>query len=140
MESEREKLVVILAGYEDRMDDFFKLNPGMSSRVAHHIDFPDYSVDELVAIARLMLSEETYEFAAGADSAFREYLERRVRQPRFAHGRSVRNAIERARLRHANRVYEAARAGYPPTVEDLVRIEEEDIRASRVFEPEAELN
>ena len=140
MENERDKLVVILAGYQDRMDEFFRLNPGMSSRVAHHIEFPDYAVDELVAIGRLMLSDEAYEFAPGADHAFREYLQRRIMQPRFAHGRSVRNAIERARLRHANRVYEAARAGEEPTVEDLVRIEEEDIRASRVFEPEAELN
>jgi probable Rubsico expression protein CbbX len=139
MENERDRLVVILAGYEDRMDDFFRLNPGMSSRVAHHIDFPDYTVDELLRIADLMLNGETYEFSPAAAEAFREYLERRVRQPRFAHARSVRNAIERARLRHANRVYEAARAGESPTLEALTRIEEADVRASRVFEPEAEV-
>jgi probable Rubsico expression protein CbbX len=139
MENERDRLVVILAGYEDRMDDFFRLNPGMSSRVAHHIDFPDYTVDELLRIADLMLNGETYEFSPAAAEAFREYLERRVRQPRFAHARSVRNAIERARLRHANRVYEAARGGASPTLEALTRIEEADVRASRVFEPEAEV-
>jgi probable Rubsico expression protein CbbX len=99
MENERDKLVVILAGYKDRMDEFFRLNPGMSSRVAHHVDFPDYTVDELLAIAHLMLAAEAYEFAPEAEQAFREYLERRTRQPRFAHARSVRNAIERASAR-----------------------------------------
>jgi probable Rubsico expression protein CbbX len=140
MENDRDKLVVILAGYSDRMEDFFKLNPGMSSRVAHHIDFPDYTVDELARIAELMLDAEAYEFSAEASVAFRDYLEHRVLRPQFAHARSVRNAIERARLRHANRVYTAAREGESPSIEDLVRLEASDIRASRVFdaEPEAE--
>jgi len=123
MENDRDKLVVILAGYKDRMDEFFRLNPGMSSRVAHHIDFPDYTIDELLSIAELMLRAEAYEFSPDAAETFREYLERRMQQPRFAHARSVRNAIERARLRHANRVYAAARAGESLTVEDLVLIE-----------------
>jgi probable Rubsico expression protein CbbX len=134
MENERDRLVVVLAGYKDRMDDFFRLNPGMSSRVAHHIDFPDYTVDELVAIAELMLDAESYAFAPDAEDAFRAYLERRMRQPLFAHARSVRNAIERARLRHANRIYGAARAGTPPSRDDLVRIESQDILKSSVFE------
>ena len=133
MENERDRLVVVLAGYKDRMDDFFRLNPGMSSRVAHHIDFPDYTVDELVAIAELMLQAESYAFSPAAEEAFRAYLERRMRQPLFAHARSVRNAIERARLRHANRIYGAARAGTPPSRDDLVRIEAEDILKSSVF-------
>jgi probable Rubsico expression protein CbbX len=133
MENERERLVVILAGYKDRMDDFFKLNPGMSSRVAHHIEFPDYTIDELLGIAHLMLDDETYELSPEAEQAFRDYLDRRLRQPRFAHGRSVRNAIERARLRHANRVYELTRQGQEPTRVDLVRIEAQDILKSSVF-------
>jgi probable Rubsico expression protein CbbX len=133
MENERERLVVILAGYKDRMDDFFALNPGMSSRVAHHIDFPDYTAGELMEIAKLMLAAEAYEFSPDADEAFEEYLELRMLQPRFAHARSVRNAIERARLRHANRVYEAALQGHPPTRDQLARIEAQDIRASSVF-------
>jgi len=133
MENERERLVVILAGYKDRMDEFFALNPGMSSRVAHHIDFPDYTAGELMEIAKLMLAAEAYEFSPDADEAFEEYLELRMLQPRFAHARSVRNAIERARLRHANRVYEAARQGRPPTRDQLARIEPQDIRASSVF-------
>jgi probable Rubsico expression protein CbbX len=136
MENERERLVVILAGYKDRMDEFFRLNPGMSSRVAHHVDFPDYTVDELLAIARLMLDAESYDFSDEAQEAFRAYLARRVEQPRFAHARSVRNAIERARLRHANRVYASARAGVRPTVEDLVRIDAQDILTSSVFDPD----
>jgi probable Rubsico expression protein CbbX len=133
MENERDRLVVILAGYGDRMDDFFALNPGMSSRVAHHIDFPDYSVPELARIGRLMLAAESYEFTPEADEAFQAYLERRIGRPRFSHGRSVRNALERARLRHANRIYEAARAGEQPTFEELVRIEAPDILRSSVF-------
>jgi probable Rubsico expression protein CbbX len=138
MENQRDNLVVILAGYGDRMDQFFALNPGMSSRVAHHIDFPDYTLDELLGIARLMLTAESYEVSPDAGQALREYLERRMGQPRFAHARSVRNALERARLRHANRVYEAARDGHSPTLAELVRIEAPDIRASRVFELEGE--
>jgi probable Rubsico expression protein CbbX len=133
MENERERLVVILAGYRDRMDDFFRLNPGMSSRVAHHIEFPDYTIDELLGIAQLMLCSESYELTPDAEQAFREYLDRRLRRPRFAHGRSVRNAIERARLRHANRIYELARDGEQPSLEDLVRIEAQDILKSRLF-------
>jgi probable Rubsico expression protein CbbX len=133
MENERERLVVILAGYKDRMDEFFRLNPGMSSRVAHHIDFPDYTIDELLAIARLMLDAGSYEFGDEARDAFRSYLEHRVSQPLFAHARSVRNALERARLRHANRVYEGVRAGRAPTREQLVRIEAQDILKSSVF-------
>ncbi|MGZ4172995.1 MAG: CbbX protein [Solirubrobacteraceae bacterium] len=133
MEGERERLVVILAGYKDRMDDFFRLNPGMSSRVAHHIDFPDYTVEELLAIARLMIETQSYAFAPEAEDTFRAYLERRLEMPMFAHARSVRNAIERTRMRHANRVYEAVRRGAEPSVEDLMHIEPEDILKSSVF-------
>jgi probable Rubsico expression protein CbbX len=137
MENERERLVVILAGYKDRMDDFFRLNPGMSSRVAHHIEFPDYTVDELLGIAQLMLDSESYTLSPDAEEAFRGYLDRRLQRPRFAHGRSVRNAIERARLRHANRIYDLARQGEEPTRDDLVRIEAQDILKSSVFDDHA---
>jgi probable Rubsico expression protein CbbX len=133
MENDRERLVVILAGYKDRMDDFFRLNPGMSSRVAHHIDFPDYTVGELLEIGQLMLDREAYAFTPEAEQAFRTYLERRIERPRFAHGRSVRNAIERARLRHAGRIYDLAREGKQPAVEELMRIEAQDILKSSVF-------
>jgi probable Rubsico expression protein CbbX len=133
MENERENLVVVLAGYKDRMDDFFSTNPGMSSRVAHHIDFPDYTAEELLLIARLMVKREQYEFTPEAETALREYLERRMQRPLFAHARSVRNAIERARLRQANRIYQATLDGTMPTREDLVRIEAEDFLKSSVF-------
>src|ERR1700752_1451652 len=105
MENQRDKLVVILAGYADRMDEFFRLNPGMSSRVAHHIDFPDYTIHELLGTAQLMLCPASSEFPDEAEAPFRPYHEPPVRRPRFAHARSVRNALERARRRHANRVY-----------------------------------
>src|SRR4029077_17579860 len=104
MENQRNDIVVILAGYKDRMDQFFSSNPGMGSRIAHHIDFPDYDLDELVAIARIMLDRQRYSFAGEAEPAFRELLSRRMTQPRFANARSVRNALERARLRQANRL------------------------------------
>ena len=134
MENERDRLVVILAGYKDRMDEFFRLNPGMSSRVAHHIDFPDYTAEELVRIGQLMLAAENYVFAPDAEPAFRDYVVRRMGRPRFAHARSVRNGIERARLRHANRVYEAVRSGGAPTREMLTQIEAADILKSSVFD------
>jgi hypothetical protein len=116
------------------MDEFFRLNPGMSSRVAHHIDFPDYTADELVRIGQLMLSAENYVLSSEAEQAFRDYVIRRMGRPRFAHARSVRNGIERARLRHANRVYEAVRSGAVPTTEMLSQIEASDILKSSVFD------
>src|SRR6202000_2165518 len=127
MENERERLVVVLAGYRDRMDEFFALNPGMASRVAHHIDFPDYGTDELMAIGRLMLDESSYELSPGAEDALRVSLARGAHDAGFAHARSVRNAVERARLRHANRIYQAARDGIAPTPRQLRRIEAQDI-------------
>jgi probable Rubsico expression protein CbbX len=134
MENERHRLVVILAGYADRMDVFFRSNPGMASRVAHHIDFPDYTVDELMAIAGLMLERRAYELGPEAEGALREYVERRLRRPRFANARSIRNAVDRARLRQARRLFER---GGSLTREQLARIEAEDLRRSRVFtEPE----
>jgi probable Rubsico expression protein CbbX len=131
MENDRDKLVVVLAGYKDRMDEFFVSNPGMGSRIAHHIDFPDYTIEELMQIAELMLERQTYRLSPRAERAFREYLERRVRRPRFAHARSVRNAIDRARLRHANRLLDSE-AG--PDRDELMTIEADDIYASSVFD------
>ena len=137
MENERENIVVILAGYKDKMDVFFSSNPGMGSRIAHHIDFPDYSVDELVAIAKLMLQEQQYEFSPEAEKVFRDYLSRRIKQPRFANARSVRNAIERARLRQASRLVQSGNKEL--TKQDLLCIDAEDILQSRVFSDEEEL-
>jgi hypothetical protein len=132
MENQRDDIVVILAGYKDRMDTFFASNPGMSSRIAHHLDFPEYSLDELAAIAQLMLGEVRYRLSAEAEATLREYLSRRMVQPRFANARSVRNALERARLRHANRLIgEPDRAW---TKDDLMRLEPEDFLVSRVFQ------
>jgi probable Rubsico expression protein CbbX len=131
MENERDKLVVILAGYKDRMDEFFGSNPGMQSRVAHHIDFPDFTVDELMRIADLMLEQRAYGLSPRARDVFREYVERRRERPRFAHGRSVRNAIDRARLRQASRLFESDRA---LERDELLTIEAEDILKSSVFD------
>ncbi len=130
MENQREDLVVIFAGYKDRMDTFFSSNPGLGSRVTHHIDFPDYSIDELVEIAHLMLERLNYEFTPSAETAFREYLELRLHQPQFANARSVRNALDRSRLRQATRLFSA---GGSVTARELRLIDEPDIRKSRVF-------
>jgi probable Rubsico expression protein CbbX len=130
MESERQDLVVVMAGYGDRMEEFFQANPGMGSRVAHHIRFPDYDVDELLQIARLMVDRQGYEMSDEADHALREYIEARVLRPRFAHGRSIRNAIERARLRQATRLFQSQRK---LTKRDLLTIEPEDILQSSVL-------
>jgi probable Rubsico expression protein CbbX len=133
MEAERDDLVVVLAGYRDRMETFFRSNPGMGSRVAHHIHFPDFDVRELIAIADLMLDQQGYELTGDAREAFGAYVERRVRRARFAHGRSIRNAIERARMRQASRLYDRREA---LERRDLVTIEAADILASSVFADE----
>jgi probable Rubsico expression protein CbbX len=130
MEAQREDLVVVLAGYKDRMETFFRNNPGFRSRVAHPISFPDYSLEELMAIADLMLRAQNYSFDSESRGAFLEYLELRIKQPLFANARSVRNAIDRMKLRQASRL--VAAGGRIPR-EELVRIDAADIRQSRVF-------
>jgi probable Rubsico expression protein CbbX len=125
MENERDKLVVILAGYKDRMDHFFECNPGMSSRIAHHLDFAEYQVDELLAIGRLMLDRSSYHMSAEAETAFHDHLLLRMNQPRFANARSVRNELESARLRHAHRL--AADPGRHLSKDDLMRLQPSDV-------------
>ncbi|KRR25811.1 rubsico expression protein CbbX [Bradyrhizobium lablabi] len=131
MESQRDDLVVILAGYGDRMDKFFASNPGFRSRIAHHIDFPDYSDDELIDIAELMLREMNYKFTPEARAEFVRYIALRKNQPLFSNARSIRNALDRLRLRQANRLI--ADLDHVLTVDDIKSIEASDVRASRVF-------
>ncbi len=136
MENQREDLVVILAGYRSRMDTFFQSNPGMASRIAHHIDFPDYDAEELLAIAERMTARLDYRLDAGAREALREYIALRVARPHFANARSIRNALDRARLRQAGRLFEAALAAgvdADMSAEQLTTIDAADIRASRLF-------
>jgi len=133
MENQRDDLVVILAGYADRMETFFRSNPGLSSRIAHHLAFPDYRPDELLGIGDRMLADMNYRFDADARVAFAEYLARRIAQPHFANARSVRNAIDRMRLRQASRLF--AQRERALTRDDLTTIVAADIRASRVFAP-----
>jgi len=129
MENNRDDLVVVLAGYRDRMDRFFQSNPGMRSRIAHHLDFPDYTQAELLAISKLMLAEMSYRFSPEAETTFADYVARRMELPHFANARSIRNALDRARLRQANRLFAAGAL----TRRDLMTIEPQDILASRVF-------
>jgi len=134
MENERENIVVIMAGYKEQMGRFFADVPGLSSRIAHHIDFPDYSPDELMEIARLMAEQQRYRLSDEAERTFTDYLKLRVGQPQFANGRSIRNALDRARMRQAIRLYAGGRDGNRLTKKDLVTIEAEDVLKSRVFE------
>lgn len=131
MENNRDDLVVILAGYKDRMDKFFHSNPGMRSRIAHHIDFPDYAPDELVSISKLMLESQNYCFSAAGEEAFGKYIRLRMKSDHFANARSVRNALDRARLRQANRLFSGTKKSLSKA--DLITLEAEDILASRVF-------
>jgi probable Rubsico expression protein CbbX len=134
MENHRDDLVVILAGYQDRMSTFFKSNPGMSSRIAHHIDFPDYDENELLDIANMMAQDMHYRLDKNAQKAMKDYVQKRKTQPHFANARSIRNALDRARLRQANRLFnDAIEHKKSTTAEDLSLISEGDIRASRVF-------
>lgn len=132
MENNRDDLVVILAGYSDRMETFFRSNPGFRSRVSHHIDFPDYSDDELLDIAERIMTRQSYVLAPDARAAFADYIALRRRQPLFANARSVRNALDRARLRHSARIFEASTGALPAS--ELSTIRAPDILASRVFE------
>jgi probable Rubsico expression protein CbbX len=135
MENQRDDLVVILAGYRDRMETFFNSNPGMSSRIAHHIDFPDYSEAELLQIGQLMLGRLNYHFDDGATHAFARYVHLRREQPHFANARSIRNALDRIRLRHATRLFGSEQG---LTREQLCTLQAQDILASRVFQPGAQ--
>jgi len=131
MENQRDDLVIIFAGYKEKMDAFYESNPGLSSRVANHVDFPDYSPEELLTIARTMISEQQYRFTPEAESVLLDYIRLRQTQPQFANARSVRNAIDRARMRQANRMFNAGSRAL--TKADLVTIEAEDFLRSRVF-------
>ncbi len=133
MENQREDLVVILAGYASRMDQFFRSNPGFRSRIAHHIDFPDYADGELMSIAQTMLAAQHYKFSREGASAFESYIAARRRQPLFSNARSIRNALDRARLRHANRYFEQEG---PVLIDDLMTIDAIDVLGSRVFDAE----
>jgi probable Rubsico expression protein CbbX len=131
MENQRDDLVVILAGYADRMDKFFATNPGFRSRIAHHIEFPDYSDEELLAIADKMLAQQNYHLSQNAREALSDYVAKRRTQPHFANARSIRNALDRARLRQANRIFATSKG--PLSAFELSEISAEDILASRVF-------
>ena len=131
MENQRDDLVVILAGYKERMEVFFQSNPGFHSRIAHHIDFPDYSLAELMAIAELMLRQQMYRFDQASRDAFEKYLARRVHQPHFSNARSIRNALDRIRLRQAQRLVEQRTR---VSKDELSRIDAEDVLRSRVFD------
>jgi probable Rubsico expression protein CbbX len=131
MENQRDDLVVILAGYKQPMDKFYESNPGLSSRIANHIDFPDYTVEELLQIAKLILEEQQYQLTPDAEVALTEYIKRRKEKPLFANARSVKNALDRARMRQANRIFDSR--GQVLTKKELVNLEAQDILQSTIF-------
>jgi probable Rubsico expression protein CbbX len=132
MENQRDDLVVILAGYKEPMDKFYESNPGLSSRIANHIDFPDYSTDELLQIAKIMLQDQQYQLTPKAEVALTQYIQKRKEKPLFANARSVKNALDRARMRQANRIFDSR--GQVLTKKELVNLEAEDILQSTVFD------
>jgi probable Rubsico expression protein CbbX len=132
MENQRDELVVILAGYKEPMDKFYESNPGLSSRIANHIDFPDYTVEELLKIAKIMLEEQQYQLTPQAEIALTEYIKKRKEKPLFANARSIKNALDRARMRQANRIFDSR--GQVLTKKELVNLEAEDILQSTVFD------
>jgi probable Rubsico expression protein CbbX len=132
MENQREDLVVILAGYKEPMDKFYESNPGLSSRIANHIDFPDYTVEELLKIAKMMLEEQQYQLTPDAEVALTQYITKRKEKPLFANARSVKNALDRARMRQANRIFDSR--GQVLTKKELVNIEADDILQSTIFD------
>ena len=131
MENQRDDLVVILAGYKEPMDKFYESNPGLSSRIANHIDFPDYTVNELLTIAKMMLEEQQYQLTSQAEIALTDYIARRKQKPLFANARSIKNALDRARMRQANRIFDSR--GQILTKKELVNIEADDILQSTIF-------
>jgi probable Rubsico expression protein CbbX len=131
MENQRDELVVILAGYKEPMDKFYESNPGLSSRIANHIDFPDYSTEELLKIAKLMLEEQQYQLTPDAEVALQNYIQKRKERPLFANARSVKNALDRARMRQANRIFDSR--GQVLTKKELVNLEAQDILQSSIF-------
>ena len=131
MENQRDDIVVIFAGYKDKMDKFYESNPGLSSRVTNHVNFPDYTAQELLEIAKLMLEDQQYRFEEEADIVLLEYATKRMARPHFANARSIRNAIDRARMRQANRIFGSKNKIL--TKADLVTIKPEDILKSRLF-------
>ena len=131
MENQRDELVIILAGYKEPMDKFYESNPGLSSRIANHIDFPDYSTEELLQIAKIMLDDQQYKLTPQAEIALSQYIAKRKEKPLFANARSVKNAIDRARMRQANRIFDSR--GQVLTKKELVNLEAEDILQSTVF-------
>jgi probable Rubsico expression protein CbbX len=131
MENQRDDLVVILAGYKDKMEKFYDSNPGLSSRIANHVDFPDYSPEELLKIGKIMLEEQQYQLTKEAETIFLDYIKKRMEKPLFANARSIRNALDRARMRQANRVFESVSRVL--TKSDLITIVPEDILQSSLF-------
>ena len=131
MENQRDDLVVILAGYKEPMDKFYESNPGLSSRIANHIDFPDYSTDELLQIAKIMLQDQQYQLTSQAENALTKYIEKRKEKPLFANARSMKNALDRARMRQANRIFDSR--GQILTKKELINLEAEDILQSTIF-------
>ena len=132
MENQRDDLVVILAGYKDPMDRFYESNPGLSSRIANHIDFPDYTVEELIKIAKMMLDDQQYRLTSDAEIALKEYIKKRKEKPLFANARSVKNALDRARMRQANRIFDSREQVV--TKKELIDIESQDILQSTIFD------
>ncbi|MGI6097456.1 MAG: AAA family ATPase [Dethiobacteria bacterium] len=129
MEDYRDQFILIFAGYRREMERFLLLNPGLDSRFPIKIDFPDYSIPDLLAIAELMVRQREYELTAGAKYYLEKYLKDKARQHylHFSNARLVRNIIEKALRRQALRLMSVKE----PCREELMRITKDDLIAVR---------
>lgn len=127
MEDHRDDLVVIAAGYRERMESFIESNPGLRSRFTRFIDFPDYSPEELTAIFTRMVEEDGYTLGPGALDSVKAILVREYesRGANFGNARLVRNLFERSLTSQANRLVSST-----PSRADLCVIAESDITAA----------
>ena len=110
------------------MDTFFSFIPGMSSRVGNHIDFPNYETDELVEIAQVMIRDLEYELSPDAAMVFEQYIAKRKTMPFFSNARTVRNAMDRARMNSAIRIFNDGITGRKVSVRELKTITGNDFQ------------
>ena len=124
MEDNRDRLIVILAGYTKNMKDFIDSNPGLQSRFNRYIEFPDYSADELLQIFEANMKKYEYHFGEGAKEHLQQYFENEVahKDANFGNGRLVRNVFEKTLERQANRLAREVNL----TADKLSQIEIED--------------
>lgn len=137
MENHRDDVIVIFAGYPDKMKEFFAKNEGLRSRIAFHLDFPDYSAEELVEILKLMADKKGYKLNPDIERKCLEIFGQAVKKEEFGNGRYVRNLLEQAMMAQSRRITKEY-AGKKITRKALTTLKPEDfdVNASKLIEKE----